>query len=139
MELNMRMIRAKEFLKTAPSGELDLETSKRVLLKLALKSSAPSQYDILIDLRGATSFLSIFDVAKLVQVMIEHRESFRSKLAILTIPGHRFDIAKFMEMCAEYRGFDVAAFKDFEEAMNWLMTSTELSDAEPHRSRGPMA
>jgi hypothetical protein len=32
-----------------------------------------------------------------------------------------------MELCANSRGFHVAAFTDFEEAINWLMASTESS------------
>jgi hypothetical protein len=50
---------------------------------------------------------------------------------MLTLPGQRFDNAKFLELYANNRGFRVAAFKDFEEAMNWLMTSTEPPDGEP--------
>jgi len=32
-----------------------------------------------------------------------------------------------MELYANNRGFCVAAFKDFEETINWLMTSSELT------------
>jgi hypothetical protein len=67
------------------------------------------------------------DITELVDVMIERRESFRSKVAILTSPGHQFDNAKFMELYAGNRGFQVGAFSDFEEAMNWQMTSNELT------------
>jgi hypothetical protein len=42
-------------------------------------------------------------------------------------PGERFDDAKFMELYAGNRGFQVGAFNDFEEAMDWLMTSSELT------------
>src|SRR5262245_50429454 len=124
MDLNIRLIHVRDFLIMTPNGDLDLETSKQALLKLALENSTPSKSDILIDARGATSHLTIFDATDLVQVMIEHRDSFRSKLALLTVPGQRFDKAKFMEIYANNRGFDVAAFKDFEEAISWLMTST---------------
>ena len=105
MDLNIRMIQAKEFLKTTPDGELNLETSKQALLELALKNSTPVKRDILIDARGATSRLTITDATELVQVMIEHRDSFRSKVAMLTEPGQRFDNAKFMELYANNRGF----------------------------------
>lgn len=58
--------------------------------------------------------------------MIEHRESFRSKLAILAPPESTLEVAKFMELYAGNRGFQVKGFRDFEEAMNWLMTSSDL-------------
>ncbi|MGH9752856.1 MAG: hypothetical protein ACREA2_08725 [Blastocatellia bacterium] len=70
MDLNVRLIHARNFLKTTPSGDLDLETSKQMLLELVLKYSTPDQYDILIDIRGATGHLTITDVTKLVQTMI---------------------------------------------------------------------
>jgi len=127
MNLNVRVIRSQDFLKATPSGELDLEASKQLLLALAMKNSASDQYDILVDARHATSRLSLTDVAELVDVMIENRDSFRSQLAILTRPESTLEIAKFMELYAGNRGFQVAAFKDFEEAINWLMNSTELT------------
>ncbi|MGE0126607.1 MAG: hypothetical protein AB7U82_00770 [Blastocatellales bacterium] len=127
MDLNIRLIHARDFIKTTPSGEFNLEMSKQLLLRLALENASPRQHDILIDVRQAIGNLSLVDVAELVDVMIEHRESFRSKLAVLTSPGRQFDNAKFAELYAGNRGFRIEAFTDFEEAMNWLMTSTELT------------
>jgi hypothetical protein len=122
MNLNIRMIHARDFLKTTPEGELDLTTSKQLLLKLALENASPRQYDMLIDTRRAIRNLTFIDITELVNVMIEHRESFRSKLAILTPPEATLELAKFMELYAGNRGFRVVGFRDYEEAMNWLMT-----------------
>jgi hypothetical protein len=127
MDLNLRVIHSRDFLKATPTGEIDLETSKEALLKLASENSAPGQYDMLIDARHMTGHLKLADISELVNVMIEHRDSFRSKLAILTRPGIGFDHAKFMELYANNRGFQVAAFTDFEEAIGWLMALTELT------------
>jgi hypothetical protein len=123
MDLNFRIIHAKDFLKARPTGEYDLEMAKQVLLELAWENAAPGQYDVLIDVRGASMSFSFVDITELVQVMINNRDSFRSKLAILTVPGQRFDTAKFMELYADNRGFRVAAFEDFEKALNWLAAS----------------
>jgi hypothetical protein len=130
MDLNIRLIHSRDFIRTTPEGDLDLAMSKEIILRLAVENARPGQYDILIDIRGTTKRLSHFDVAKLVQVMIDHRESFRSRLAILIEPGERFDDAKFMELYAGNRGFQVRAFNDFEEAMDWLVTSSELTSEE---------
>jgi hypothetical protein len=127
MDLIIRLIHSRDFLITTPKGKFDLATSKQMLLKLASENAAPRQYEILIDVRHAIGRLTFTDITELVNVMIEHRESFRSKLAILTRHGHEFDDAKFMELYAGNRGFRVGAFRDFEEAMNWLMTSSELT------------
>ena len=120
MDINLRLIHAKDFLKASPIGEFDIDVAKQLLLKLAQENAAPRQYDVVIDVRGASDSLSLTDITLLVQVMIDNRDSFSSKLAILTVPGQRFDKAKFMELYAGNRGFSVAAFEYFEEALNWL-------------------
>jgi hypothetical protein len=129
MDLNLRLIRANDFLKTRPTGEYDLEMTKRLLLKIAQENSSPIKYDILIDVRAATGNLTVFDITELVQVMIENRDSFRSRLVILTSLGRQFDNAMFMALYAGNRGFQVGAFNEFEEAINWLMVSAEAPDA----------
>ena len=136
MDLNFRIIQAKDFLIANPTGKFDFENAKRSLLKLALENAAPRQYDVLIDIRDAAFDSLLFaDIAALVQVMIDKRDSFRSKLAIVPSPGCQFDKAKFMELYAGNRGFQVGAFVDFEEALYWLVAPAEapgvrLSEAE---------
>jgi hypothetical protein len=104
-----------------------------MLLELARENSSLIKYDILIDVRAATGNLTLIDIAELVQVMIENRDSFRSKLVVLTSHGRQFDNAKFMALYAGNRGFQVGAFSEFEEAISWLMVSPEAPDAaQPH-------
>jgi hypothetical protein len=127
MNLNIRLIHARDFLKTTSEGKLDLAASKQLLLKLASENASPHQYDMLIDVRRATRNMTLLDITELVNVMIEHRESFCTKLAILPPPEETLELAKFMELYAGNRGFRVGAFRDFEDAMNWLTTSNELT------------
>jgi hypothetical protein len=125
MDLNIRIISARDFLKTTPTFHVDLETSKQFFLKLAWENAGPRQYDLLIDLRRTTGNLSLSEVIEVAKVVIEHRDSFRSKIAILTTPGVKFENAQFGALYAGNRGFQVAAFRDFEETINWLMSSSE--------------
>jgi hypothetical protein len=125
MDLNIRIIGARDFIKTTPTFQVDLETSKQFFLKLAQENAAPRQYDLLIDLRQTTGNLSFPEIAEVVKLIIEHRDSFRSKIAILTTPGVKFENARFAALYANNRGFQVAAFTDFEETMNWLMNLSE--------------
>ena len=125
MDLNIRIIGARDFIKTTPTFQVDLETSKQFFLKLAQENAAPRQYDLLIDLRQTTGNLSFPEIAEVVKLIIENRDSFRSKIAILTTPGIKFENAKFAALYANNRGFQVAAFTDFEETINWLMSSSE--------------
>src|SRR5262245_30510245 len=54
MDLNIRIIRARDFLKATPSFQVDLEKTKQFFLKLARENAPPREYDLLIDLRGTT-------------------------------------------------------------------------------------
>lgn len=126
MDLDIRIIQQKEFLKTTSNGEIDLTKSKQVLLKLASLNKPPSKRDVLLDLRDTTNGLTIFDITELVELMIQHRDSFRNKLAIITEPGAPHQFAAFMETYAVNRGFRVAAFDSFEAAILWLATSIDV-------------
>ncbi len=130
MDLNLRIIHHKDFLQTTPSGEVDLEKSRQMLLRLASVNKPPNNLDVLFDVRGATPHMTILDITDLVGVMIQNRDSFRNKLAILTQPGPRLELAKFMELYAENRGFQVAAFDDFEAAILWLSTIIDVPSEE---------
>ncbi len=126
MDLNVRIIHHKDFLKMTPSGEIDLDKSKQLLLSIASVNKPPNKYDVLVDFRDTTPQLTIVGITKLVDVMINNRTSFRYKLAILTPQGRGLELAKFMEVYAQNRGFQVAAFDNFEEAMLWLSTITDI-------------
>jgi len=113
MDLNIRIIHARDFLKTTPTFQVDLETTKQFFLKLARENAPPRRNDLLIDLRGTTGELSLPEIIEVVKVLIEHRDSFRLKIAILTTPGVKFENANFAALYANNRGFQVAAFTDF--------------------------
>jgi hypothetical protein len=71
--------------------------------------------------------MTILDITELVQLMIKHRESIRNKLAIITEPGAPHQLAAFMETYAVNRGFQVAAFDNFETAILWLATIMDVT------------
>jgi hypothetical protein len=127
MDLDIRIIQHKEFFKTTSCGEIDMEKSKQILLRLAALNKPPSNRDVLLDFRSTTTSLTITNITELVQLMINHRDSFRNKLAILTQPGPRYALAAFMGLYAGNRGFRVAAFETFEVAILWLATITDVT------------
>ena len=126
MKANYKIISAQDFIKAKPSGELDLEQSKKVLIELAAIAEPPADYEILLDAREAYGNLTYVDVYQLVEVLGEHRSSFRNKIALLSREDRQFDNAKFMELCAKNRGFQVGAFNDFEKAIDWLTTCRDI-------------
>lgn len=126
MKVNYRIIKAKDFIKAKPSGEIDLDQSKRVLIQIAAMTSPPADYEILIDVRESHGNLTYVDVWDLVSELGRHREAFRNKIAILTRGDEQFDRASFMEYCAKKSGFEVSAFTDFEETISWLHAAVDL-------------
>jgi hypothetical protein len=98
------------------------------LLSLAAANRPPADRDILLDLRSATAAnLETAEIVALVRTMVDNLPSFQHKLALLIradAPGYR---AALLEHMADNRGFNVEIFKDFEQAMTWLMSSTPLS------------
>ena len=130
MDLQLRVIHASDFLRASPSGELDLDHAKSVLLSVAAANRPPADRDIILDLRSATAAtLETTEIIALVRVMVENLGSFQHKVALLLrpdAPGYR---ATLLEHLADDRGFNVEVFKDFEQAMTWLMSSTPIASA----------
>lgn len=125
--LKLQIIPARDFVKTTPKGELDLESSKKRLAKIAsvISPLARTDSETLIDTREANPKMSATDIWQLAAEFAEHRMAFRNKIAVL-IPQNDFDRAKFFELCAQNRGFEVGAFTNFEDAINWLTSFTDL-------------
>lgn len=128
MDLQLRIIRTSDFLRACPTGELDLEASKQLLREIAAANKPPADRDILLDARGATGDkLQLSQMSELIKVMVENLASFQHKFAVLIAPdapGHR---AALMEQLADSRGFNFEVFRDFEQAMIWLMSSAPAS------------
>jgi hypothetical protein len=128
MKTAYRIIDAKDFIRARPSGEIDLEKSKKVFIELATMAKLPGDYEILLDIRKAYGNLTFTDIYELVNVLSQHRSAFRNKIAILTRDDEQFDRAGFMELCASFKGFKVGAFMSFEETIDWLQSSGGLED-----------
>ncbi len=126
MKTSYKLISAKDFIKAHPTGEPDLEQSKKILIELASIAEPPADYEILLDVRESYGNLTLFDMYELVEELGRHRSSFRNKIAFLSRSDHQFDKARFLELCARNRGFQVGAFTDFQETIEWLQTAVEV-------------
>jgi hypothetical protein len=119
MAANIRIIHAHDFLKATPEGQLDFETSKKLLIEIASAAAPWSDYHIIVDTRKTQVTISIKDLWYLAAELSEHRKAFSGKTAILC-PPERFDRAGLLALCAQDRGFNVRAFTSFEDAIEWL-------------------
>ena len=128
MPVNYKIIQAKDFIKAKPTGEIDLEESKKVLGQIAEMARLVGDCEILMDVREAYGNLDQDDLCELVLEFGRHRDAFRSKIAVITRDDEQFNKAVFVEMCANIDGFKVVAFTDFEEAINWLQSDDGIGD-----------
>ena len=120
MPVNAKIISAKEFIRSTVSGALDFAESKRCILDLASQIKQPGEYEVLIDIRGAETILSIADLYELAVALAGQSSLIDSKIGVLG-PMSSVDQAHFFETVAQNRGARIRAFTDFEEAITWLI------------------
>jgi hypothetical protein len=128
MSVNYKIIQAKDFIKAKPTGEIDLEESKKVLGQLAEIAKLVEDCEILLDVREAYGNLDMADLNELVLELGRHRDAFRSKIAVLARNDEQFNKAVFVEMCANIEGFKIMAFTDFEDAINLIQSDDSIGD-----------
>ena len=126
--LRLQIIKAGDFIKSTPEGNLDLKASTKWFAQIADAGSDLHDYTVLIDLREVTSRLSTSEIFDLAFGLSKYGETFRRKTAVLARPDDELKQAKLFEEVAQKRGFDVRAFTVFEDAMNWLSTITLVTE-----------
>ena len=124
----LELIRAQDFLRTTPTGELDWEKTKEIFTAVARAAQDLCDFVISIDLRNIqTTTLTTIQVWDLAELLISYGSVFTRKTALL-IPAEATGAdARFFEDCAHNRGFQIKVFKDFEEALDWLAPPTEIT------------
>lgn len=129
-QVTYKIIQAQDFIKARPSGEVDLEQSKKILGEMADMASLPGEYDILLDIRVTFGNLDQDDVRELVDELVRRRKTFRNKIAVLAREDEQFNKAAFAEMCANMslHAFKLMAFTEYEEATEWLQSSDGVED-----------
>jgi hypothetical protein len=126
MRVNYKIIQAKDFIKAKPTGEIDLDESKKVLGQIAQMEELIGDHELLLDLREVHSNLNHADLHELILELGRHKEAFRSKIAVIARDDEQFNKAVFLEMCANIDGFTVTAFTDYEKAISWLQSNDSI-------------
>ena len=131
MPTTLQIVHARDFVRTTPTGHLDWETTQRLFTAIAKTAAQLEGCDFLMDNRELSSIdLSDTQLWYLVQLLLDFDPIFRGKIAILLPEEASGDRARFFELCATNRGFRVKAFKQFEAAINWLSSQTEINPAD---------
>lgn len=131
MQLKIDIVDAADFIKTTPVGQLDIEASTAVLDRLCAVTAELDDYYVVIDLRRASSVMSVVDVWYLAQQLGKCAKTFRKNTAILLRETGNLDQAEFFELSAQNRGYKVQVFTDFEQAIRWLGSVRTIDDDLP--------
>src|SRR4051812_20585325 len=84
MELKTHIIRANQFVRTTPSGVLDLEQSKKMLRDALDTAREKLICELMLDLREATeAHLSDTDIHELAESLKDYPSLFWRKMALL--------------------------------------------------------
>ncbi len=87
---------------------------------------------ILLDVREAsTPSLGPTEIYNLVMILRNSGLGPENRVAILYRPRDEVNRAQLFAMCANAQGFRVSAFRDFEEALDWLNGTTGLEPRAP--------
>jgi DNA-binding response OmpR family regulator len=130
--LRLQIIRAGDFIKSTPTGDLDKETSQEGLAQIAAVGAGLQGYTVLIDLRDVRSRLTTAQIYQLASELATYGKTFRRKTAVLARDDKDFDQALFFEMAAQNRGFRVKAFSVFEDALTWLSNVAQPKEDQLH-------
>jgi hypothetical protein len=142
MPLELQVIKASDFIRLGPEGEFDLAMSKQVLAELASACHKRGIKRAMLDLRALhpkpTPVFSPSDLAHLVNTFREIGFTREQKLALL-YSADPHDRAKMFAFISKLRGWHVAAFGSFEEAMVWLSDEeSEVPDIPSPSGEGPV-
>ena len=128
MQTLYKIISAKDFIKARPNGITDLEQVKQVLLELAMIAGLSPEHEILLDVRESNAGLTHEEIYELIKELEKHRSFFHNKIAVLSRDDEQYSRAGLFEICANLEGFQVAAFIDYEKAINWLNSTGGLEE-----------
>lgn len=130
--VKLQIIKAGDFIKSTPTGDLDMEASTEGLAQIAVTGNDLLDYTVLIDLRDVKSSLSTADIYKLASELVNYGDTFRRKTAILVRADDDLKQATFFETVAQNRGLNVMVFTVFEDAMIWLSSITQPTEDQAH-------
>jgi hypothetical protein len=121
MVSKFKNISTTDFLEVTSDGIVNVTTTRKLLAEIAKAHQNQSDYEMVVDLRGTESHMSVIEVYQLAAELCQHGDTFRRKVALIVTPGHNYERACFFETCSFNRGFMIKAYSDYEEAIRWIL------------------
>jgi hypothetical protein len=135
MNSNFKLYKVKDFIRKNETGAIDLEKSKQIVRELATAALFHQDHNILIDMRD-TSLIhdqTIGDLLELALEMASYKSVFTGKIAnVLPDDTKRLARAQQLKAALEIQGFSYEVFTTFENAINWLSETRDISRASPN-------
>ena len=119
MPFNLQIVKTSDFVKLNAQGQLDVQQSHDVLAGLAKVCIDRGIDCALLDVRDMKSALKLNDLHALAKAFQEMGFREHHRLAVL----HRYNAGERAEMFAMFatdRGWNVRAFEEYEEAIEWF-------------------
>ena len=121
MPFDIRRISIPDFLRTDVAGVFDFEATKFLLSDIVESTFRSGIKRVLVDVRAARpAHIDVADIYTLAMHLMLLGFDRAHKLAILNDPADDFDRGQLFEQCAVRQGMNVAAFRDFDAALEWL-------------------
>ena len=117
----LKIVRSVDYLDISDDGVINFEESKKKLFEIAGGAeNTPANYEILLDFRRTQWILSTDEIYYLVEVFLDNPDTYRDKIALLLLPGAKFDSEHFKELCAQRNGISIRTFTNYEDAIQWF-------------------
>jgi hypothetical protein len=120
MPVDVRLIRAHEFVRCADDGALDADASLALLVGAASGINVNRASQILLDLRGAEPELDVLRLYALGERLATHSSVLGRRVAVLAAANEHTASPRFAELVAGAKGGSARAFASLEDALAWL-------------------
>jgi hypothetical protein len=121
MGFDLRIIKIEEFFHTdARDTPIDLEAAYGLLRRVVRETTERGIYRVIIDARGNPTGLSVADMFELVGDFQRYGLTPDHRVALLRARPEALERARYLETLASARGFNVRAFAEFEDALDFL-------------------
>ena len=120
MPVDVRLIRAREFVRHGDDGALDADANLALLIGAASGINVNRASQILLDLREADPEFDVLELHALGERLAVHPSVRGRRVAVLAAANEHSASPRFAELVAGSRGSSARAFASLEEALAWL-------------------
>lgn len=126
MELKITELAIEDFLTVRDRGPLTYEQALVNLQKVADVWRKNLSENILVDIRSRELQLSIQEIRLLFDAIHDLGMGYLNKVAVVRSKSTQYSHVDFFEFLAKFKGMEIKAFDDHEEAIDWLSKKREI-------------